>query len=528
MPTRYNYVAQRYKQGEAPLELYTFCASAKDIRGWGGVPAKTEQFHGGFQRALSPRYKKIAKFFEDEMSSPTSIVVAFREGVLNDTDLGFPDAWPKTLTTKPQFAALSFDCEEFSEDTDLEVLIKRVSEILKPRLDASAAAGADTAVEAEETEENGEEEEANESDNSVDASESDEDSGLDVGHSKLKAFYEFINNRDNRTSWLNDQNEKYETIKAKATRNAKENEFIQFTPEQRLKSALTSLLRPAMIVDGQHRVSGAYESPNDIQYAVCAIRDANWVEQVFQFVVLNKLAKPISSDFLTALLNTSLTNKELDDIVGRLETVGIKDDDRVLMKYLNFDVRSPFYQMVAEAGEVVGVDNKGKLSARGMLRLAKRWIAISRNKKELQMFYPLLGVENSSAAKKKWIPNNENRDVPMSLFYAFWESLKELYEPEGVWEKAEKFHLLYIVTMHVLQDLFIETKAKADVRYNSVDEMKADVRRFFEDVKAPFFRDWKATGLQSGEGPTNIRDAVEQLRAGTRLLKLMENSPLYR
>src|SRR5215510_2527293 len=112
MSRQYNYVAQRYKQGEAPLELYTFCASAKDIRAWGGVPSKTERFHGGFQRALSPRYKKIAKYFEDDMSSPTSIVVAFREGVLTKTDLGLPDAWPKQLTTTPQFAALSFDCEE--------------------------------------------------------------------------------------------------------------------------------------------------------------------------------------------------------------------------------------------------------------------------------------------------------------------------------------------------------------------------------------------------------------------------------
>jgi hypothetical protein len=82
--------------------------------------------------------------------------------------------------------------------------------------------------------------------------------------------------------------------------------------------------------------------------------------------------------------------------------------------------------------------------------------------------------------------------------------------------------------MHVLQNLFIETKAKADVTYGSVPALKADVRRFFEDVSPAFFKDWKATGLQSGEGPKNIREAVENLRAGMKLITVTERSPLYR
>src|SRR5262249_42953995 len=136
--------------------------------------------------------------------------------------------------------------------------------------------------------------------------------------------------------------------------------------------------KPAMIVDGQHRIFGAYESSNGpISFNVCAIRDSDWVEQVFQFVVLNKLAKPISSSFLTGLLNTSLTNAELKEIEPRLETVGIKNTDRLLMKYVNFVEESPFHDMVAQPGDMAGIDNQGKLSDKGMLRVAKRWYGLS-------------------------------------------------------------------------------------------------------------------------------------------------------
>ena len=82
MTKRYDYVGIRYTQGKGSQELVSFCASATDVRAWGGIPTKTERFHGGFQRALSDRYRKIIKFFDDGQTSPTGIVVAFREGAI--------------------------------------------------------------------------------------------------------------------------------------------------------------------------------------------------------------------------------------------------------------------------------------------------------------------------------------------------------------------------------------------------------------------------------------------------------------
>ena len=43
-----------------------------------------------------------------------------------------------------------------------------------------------------------------------------------------------------------------------------------------------------LVVDGQHRLYGAAHATNDIQLPVVAIPNSPWMEQIYQFVVINK------------------------------------------------------------------------------------------------------------------------------------------------------------------------------------------------------------------------------------------------
>lgn len=526
-PKKFQYIGQRYKQGSSPLELISFCASAKDIHKWGGVPAKSDRFHGGFQRALSDRYKSIKKYFDDGQASPTSIVVAFREGALSVSPIGYPASWPDAskLNQHPEYVHISFESKELSpEEHTLDDLRKSVCAMLKPRLVKSVqTTGEETS---EEAEEEGEENENNEEQVDVEQQPEnvDEPAELDVGHSKLRQFYDFIASDERVTAWI--EAEKASSIeKQKEKKSKKDNEFLDATPEEKLKSLLVSLLRPAMIVDGQHRVWGAYHSDKSpLYFNVCAIKDADWVEQVFQFVVLNKLAKPISPSFLTSILNTSLTNAEVQEIEKRLDNIGIRNTDRIIIKYLNLDDRSPFYGLISEPGEVTGIDNKGKMSDKGMIRLAKRWLNIRTNKKEIEMFQTALGAKNITEARGKW----GKPEIWVPFFYAFWKAIKDKYEKDGMWEKKEGYHLLYIVTMHAMQDMFIEAKSKADIKFKNLQDFVEQVNNYFKDVSGTFFQGWEATGLQSGERHIWIKNAIEDLRSGTKLSTLQENSPLYK
>jgi hypothetical protein len=258
---------------------------------------------------------------------------------------------------------------------------------------------------------------------------------------------------------------------------------------------------------------------------VCAIKDTSWIEQVFQFVVLNKLAKPISSSFLTGLLNTSLTNIEVRDIEDRLETIGVKNTDRTIVKYLNYEPNSPFEGFIAEAGEISGVDNTARLSDKGMIRLAKRWKQMGGPKKslEIKMFIPAIAVKSLSEARSKW----KSYETWMPYFFAFWQAMKDKYDKDGIWVKSNSSSLLYIVTMHAMQDLWIVTKSKADKRFANVAEFRKDIEEYFDQVPGTFFMNWQATGLQSGDGPDYIKKAILNLREGMRLAKLQDTSPLF-
>lgn len=527
---KYTYIGQLYKQGDSPSKLVTFCAPAADIFTWGGIPQKTDRFDGGFQRALDKRHEKIRKFFESGQASPTSVVIAFREGVTNIQPLSFPNVWPQDdLSEKPEFIQISFELDEKDkEETPLDELIEETKTLLKKRIGEEDLKNSDeNGDEGDSEEKQGKNGDGDESESGDSEDEEDENDTIDVGHSKLIAFYKFISDKDKVSAWIESENQIHAEIRAKTRKTKKEKEYIRDNPEVKLKQTLVSLLRPAMIVDGQHRVNGAYNaSTSPVSFNICAIVDADWVEQVFQFVILNKTAKPISKGFLSGLLNTSLTNKEIDDIDERLETIGIKNLDRLILRLINYSPESPFQNEVAAPGEVVGVDNSGKLKDQGMIRLAKTWYSIQNNKNKLQMFYPVLGIndDNNASAQRQW--NKENFWI--KPFYAFWNTVKSLYQPEGIWEKSETIHLVKIVTFHVLQDYFILSQEQAGNKFSSLEDFSEKVKNFYSPVKATFFKGWSMTGLQSGDGPEYIRKAIHKYRMGAKLSEVIRDETLFR
>ncbi len=130
----FSYIGEKYNQTPGGSTLISFTASAEEIKEWGGVPAKNEQFHGGFQRALSPRYKRIISYFNRGQISPGAIVVAFRPDTLKMTDVGYPSSWPNPSPEKklPSYVHLEFSSDSFEEDS-LETLILKVRKMLEQR-----------------------------------------------------------------------------------------------------------------------------------------------------------------------------------------------------------------------------------------------------------------------------------------------------------------------------------------------------------------------------------------------------------
>ena len=72
--------------------------------------------------------------------------------------------------------------------------------------------------------------------------------------------------------------------------------------------ALRDMLKPALVIDGQHRLFGAAGVEEDIPLLVCSLVQPSWKEQVFQFIVVNDKAAGIPKPFITSLAGMSLTS----------------------------------------------------------------------------------------------------------------------------------------------------------------------------------------------------------------------------
>lgn len=109
---------------------------------------------------------------------------------------------------------------------------------------------------------------------------------------------------------------------------------------------------PGWVIDGQHRLAGAYEAAKggkDIELAVAAFEGTSFEDQVELFITINREAKNVpSSLYLDLLKNLPKKKTEKDSLEERITDIA---------RALNGDENSPFFQRIiftktAKAGEV--------------------------------------------------------------------------------------------------------------------------------------------------------------------------------
>lgn len=301
----YVYEAQRFKpRPGAQQELLLFVAPASEIRTWAGIPRKTFDYQHGFQRTLNPgRVGEVSQFFaHDERNvSPTSVVVGLSEVVQVESDAlvhsGTVGAERvRVRITLPDYAAVETPA---LAELALAELRSRLPEAVVTEVDANVDLAFAEAVRlAEEDAIDGSVGEAN-----AEALEG-ANSGDDDGGTELDAGGE-------ERSYLSDF---YAQLLGFSR-------GVQPWPEgDQLREVLYSLLRPAIIVDGQHRVFGGAHADGGMLFAVCAMVNSSWAESVYQFVVINQKAKPIKPAFLSTIVATSLNDEEMASVYDRLRT----------------------------------------------------------------------------------------------------------------------------------------------------------------------------------------------------------------
>ena len=474
----YKGTAYRQAQDATAPWLVSIVAPAEEIYEWAGIPRRTNQSLTGFQRPDDEkRVEKTQKYFTafSRNQSPTSLVLGIHQSTENPPpiELNFLGEDPIGKTHLPCELIVSVDEEE-----TIEKVISSIREQINRRLTESN--GNDDDADTGDTEDEFDSESI---DNDDDVSDE-----IELGRSLIKDFLEKLDD----PNWC------------------VENE-----------SDLRDLAKPATVIDGQHRLLGARACERNIPFSVIAIFDCEWNEQVFQFTVVNYTAKGIPDQFITANAALSLTSDELDGLEKRLDQAGVKVIEYELMRIVNFDSTSAFFDQVNLATKPLNE----KIGYKTMVKIAKLWYS-GRDpaiRQIIDNIYPdLPGPKNLSNRLDRW-----KRDDWGEFFKDFWRVVSEFYAAEkandgkSLWTVGSSSNLMIAVVLLQLQTAFLNNVGAQDESFfeveptDAVNEMKKKLRKraqtFVQYFEPAFFAaNWKQKSLNIGPGRDALNDAFRK------------------
>ena len=369
--TQFTYEAFAFRQQEkAPIQV-AFVADAGEVIQWAGVPRKSDELLTGFQRFRDDNRinQEIVPFFQDpKNSSPTAIIVALRR----DSSLGGCTIDPSDIPTGKATRVtltIEFDKEALATDSVFDAAQAYVDSRLRGST-GDISADDDLADEEEDNEED---------------DDGEDESLAHLGTTTLQRLADLLRDPLNREN-------------------------------QGFRDAVADYVKPAVLIDGQHRVSAAAKL--GLSFLICGLYNATWEEQIFQFTVVNIRPKRIPPAVVTSIAGLSLTRLEQNRLKLRLAQAGVKMNEVAIMSLVAYDGRSPFADRVNMAiGPATTAD---KLGYGGMKRLAKVWFSASRISL-LNIAKQAYDTSSVSAARERW---RSDDNLWFDFFCAFWSTIR--------------------------------------------------------------------------------------------------------
>ena len=480
-----------FQQNSGSPPLFAFVASSNDLIRFCGVARKSQNLLTNYQRALDERRvtEQITPFFRmSENCSPTALVISLQSSNISQVQIHEDSSNPIGNGISLKKLEIEFtDVDQLSP----EEVIAMAKSFLDDRLAMACEADSDEQVEEEEEEE---EEEENAIEEGEDDDTTDTEAPVEIGRSML---------RD-----LRDQLDKIP---------ASNGEIV---------GALGDMLRPALVIDGQHRLFGAAGVEDDIPLLVCSLVNPDWKEQVYQFVVVNDKATGIPKPFITSLAGMSLTTEELGALKGRLSQAGVRLWEVEVMQRLGFDPSSPFQGLIEF--KVAGEPDKG-LGYQTMKRVGRAWHhPPSRNtglyKLMQSVYYGNAGKvrTNKHLRDDKWQESNDWYD----FFCLFWNEFREKYVDTSLWVVHSNF--LKAVSLECLQEVFFvklnnqgaifwncdgedEQARKSVMKQRMAELIKEFVEKY--DVRH-FDREWGWKSLNVQQGKEHLKNYFTRINEG--------------
>lgn len=251
--------------------------------------------------------------------------------------------------------------------------------------------------------------------------------------------------------------------------------------------------RPALIVDGQHRLYGLVELEEDVPVLVVALLNASAEEQAFQFIVINNKAVKVPTENVIGII-ADFNDQQL---LPRLKKAGVSYGDMPLLSVLteiSDDAASPFQGLIDWT-----YDKEGK------------------------KIVPLTAIEQAlTELQNTFLFLRDDEDSLFEIFCAIWRGVKNTYAE--LWGQKNKLmtkvsinalntylgdRLSYAWQLGFLDDIF------------DVDKVEDNVKAMLKLVPIDF---WKAQWSIRVQDNANVRSVIaadlDTLTSNVKLKKL--------
>lgn len=532
------YPCVRVQQTSDSTDLLMFSASAVEIDEWVGVPQRLSlggAETAGFQRTVSNRREQaLRKFFAEPknvIQNPLLCAIRQAPGVqvvyepskldisIGHVVIEFEDY--SKFSTPELFKAARITLEQ-----RVPILVNRArpDDLVAALQNSTALAQLENFITTDIQSEDRDDTDESEKEEAIEEGEDEPAEDALFDESQITEFWDQLRAR--------------EVISEKMTALKFADEVLGFS-----RAMLQSYLCPVILVDGQHRLTGALlaatdevdnsdeakelvfsgQSPKEVRkqlliqrakhLPVSLLMNESPAEHVFQYVVVNQKATPVPKALLGTIISTSLAAGELESIAARLEDAKIPLEGSRIVSILSRAADSPFAGLVAKGMEDEGA---GKLpwsvlgSLADIFRFldngryyheqsdhAKTWRNHHLAKSKIVNEWHTLGY---GSAYEYW----QDLNGPwMKVFKAFWTRTRDvLAEPKdkgakNIWGNPRESNIFNKPSLHILTaDFFCflhERKASID----SVDDISGLVDDWLEYASSQYFsRDWKLDGVK--------------------------------
>ncbi len=255
-------------------------------------------------------------------------------------------------------------------------------------------------------------------------------------------------------------------------------------------------LRPALVVDGQHRLHGmsSFESEN-LPMLIVSLVDAPLQEQAFQFIVVNSRAIRVS----TTTAKSIIADIQEDELAQRLLSAGIPYGDMSpTLRDVHDLPSSPFYKLLD-------------------------WERNREESRDDQPLVPLTAIEQSLRHIRNVFGNflSDDEDSLIQIFMAIWRAIKNRY-PE-LWGRSSKF--MTKVNLNALNEFVVE-KLKNAFMFGMIEDIfdifavERWVTKLIEHIPHEFWEyEWRIRVQDNANVRQQIKEDLETISDNYKLQK---------